>query len=272
MQTIQANGVELCAETFGERGDPAILHIHGAGNTMLSWDDEWCARLARERFVIRYDLRDAGASVTYEPGAPPYDMADEVDDAAGVLDAFGVERAHVVGLSGGAALAQRLALDRPERVASLVLFASTPGIPGEAGGLPAPSPDLFANEPSAPDWSDRAAVVEHLVELERPYSPRFDEAAMRALAERVVDHSRDVEAMLTNPFQVDTGPDWRDRLGSVRVPTLVVHGAQDPLFPLPHGEALAEALGAELIVVDGMGHEYPPRREWDRLIPAILAL
>jgi pimeloyl-ACP methyl ester carboxylesterase len=275
-QIVRANGVELCAEAFGAAADPALLLVHGAGNSMLSWDEALCARLADGgRFVIRYDQRDAGRSVTSEAGAPGYTERDLLADATGLLDAFGVGRAAVMGLSGGAATAQLLALEHPDRVAALVLMASTPGIPGEDGDeLPGPAEGLLAREPDKPDWGDREAVIEYLVEAERPYCARtreYDEAAMRALAERVVDRAASVEPMVTNPYLVEVGASWRARLGSIAVPTLVIHGTEDPLFPFPHGEALAREIpGAELLALERMGHEYPPRETWDVVVPAIL--
>ncbi len=275
---VNANGVELCIETFGDPADPAILLIHGAGNSMLSWDEELCERLAAgHRFVIRYDMRDAGRSVTYAPGAPRYAFDDLVEDAVGLLDTLGIASAHIVGLSVGGAIAQRLALDHPERVASLTLASTTPGQPGhEQPDLPGATAELvayFADEPPAPDWGDRAAAIEYIVETERPFSPRFDEAAMRALAARVVDRSVDVAASLTNVFRLEPGEPWRDRLGEIAVATLVVHGVDDPLFQHAHGVALAEEIpGAELLSLEHTGHEYFPRATWDLVVPAILAV
>jgi pimeloyl-ACP methyl ester carboxylesterase len=278
-QIIQANGVDLCVETFGDPADPAIVLVHGAGSSMLSWDEELCERLAAgTRFVIRYDLRDAGRSVTYAPGAPPYTLRDLVADVVGLLDSFGLASAHLVGLSAGAAIAQLVALDHPDRVASLTLASSTPGIPGqETRDLPGISDELkasFADERPAPDWDDRAAVIDYLVEAERPYGARsrpFDEAAVRDVAGRVFDRSTDIAASVTNPFIVDTGDPWRPRLGQVTAPTLVVHGTEDPLFPYGHAIALAKAIpGAELLPLEQTGHEYFPRPRWNLVVPAIL--
>jgi pimeloyl-ACP methyl ester carboxylesterase len=269
---IRANGVDLCAETFGDAGDPAILLIHGAGNCMLLWDEELCERLAAgARHVIRYDCRGAGRSVA--SGA--FGLRDLVADAAGLLDALGVERAHVLGMSLGGAIAQLLALEHPERVATLILASSTPGGPGHSQpDLPGASEDLYANEPPEPDWSDRASVVDYLVEAERPYAARsrpFDADGMRALAERVFDHSTDIEASLTGGFDFDVGDPWRERLGEVAAPTLVIHGTEDPQFPYAHGVALADAIPrAELLPLEHTGHEYFPRATWDVVVPAIL--
>ena len=269
---IHANSVDLCVETFGDRADPALLLIHGAGNSMLSWDEGLCRLLAGSgRFVIRYDLRDAGRSVSYEPGAPPYGLRDLVADAVGLLDGLSLRSAHIVGLSTGGTIGQLLALDHPERVASLTLVASTPGIPGgESEGLPGASPELFANEPPEPDWRDRAAVIDYLVKSERPYSPRFDEGAVRELAAKVADRTTSL-ASTSNIYALDPGAPWRDRLGRITAPTLVIHGADDPMFPFDHARALAREIpGAELLAVEHMGHEYFPRATWDLVVPAIL--
>jgi len=277
--TVQANGVDLCVETFGDPADPAILLIHGAGSSMLSWEEELCGRLAAgARFVVRYDLRDAGRSVTYERGAPPYGLRDLVADSVGLLDALDVGNAHVVGMSLGAAIGQVLALDHPDRVATLTLASSTPGDPShESPDLPGMSEELrafFADEPPEPDWADRAAVIEYVVDAERPFAARsraFDEAAMRDLAGRVFDRSVDIASSLTNPFMLEAGGPWRRRLGAVAAPTLVVHGTEDPCFPYAHGRALAQEIpGAELLALEQTGHEYFPRATWDLVVPAIL--
>jgi pimeloyl-ACP methyl ester carboxylesterase len=262
---IAANGVELCAEAFGDPADPAILLIHGTGSTMLSWDERLCARLAAAgRFVVRYDWRDAGRSTTYEAGHPPYTLRDLVADAIALLDAFGIERAHLVGMSGGAAIAQLAALDHPERVASLTLASASPVLAGgEAGDLPPPT--VAYAEPPRDDW------VEYLVAAERPYSPHFDEAAARALAARVVERARDIEASVTNPYLVEAGPSWRARLGAIAAPTLVTHGREDPMFPFAHAEALAREIpGAQLLALDDTGHEYFPPATWDVVIRALM--
>src|SRR3954469_14835826 len=118
---VQANGVELCTEPFGNPTDPAILLIMGVGGSMLWWEDGFCQMLADAgRFVIRFDHRDTGRSVTYEPGQPGYTGADMVGDAAGVLDCYGVQAANVAGVSAGGAFAQFLALDFRDRVRSLM--------------------------------------------------------------------------------------------------------------------------------------------------------
>ncbi|MGH3006417.1 MAG: alpha/beta fold hydrolase [Gaiellaceae bacterium] len=268
-----ANGVELCVQTFGDLASPAILLIGGAASSMDWWEDEFCERLAAgPRFVIRYDLRDTGQSVSYEPGAPQYGGPDLVADAVGVLDALRVARAHVVGISMGGGIAQQLALDHADRVASLTLISTSPGGPD----LPPMSDELRARfeEPlPEPDWSDRQAVVDYIVEDLRPYAGTlpFDEVEMRALAGRIVDRTVNIASSMTNHWILEGGEPVRPRLGEIRAPTLVLHGTEDPLLPYGHAEALAaEIPGARLLPLEGMGHEVPPRPVWDQVVTAIL--
>ncbi len=272
---VRANEVDLCVETFGDPADPAILLIAGAGGSMLSWEEEFCERLASgSRFVIRYDNRDTGRSVTYEPGAPKYSGPDLVDDAVGILDTLGVDRAHVAGISMGGGIAQFVALDHPDRIASLTLISTSAG-PGNPD-LPPMSEELrthFAGPAPQPDWSDRTAVIDYVVEDARAFAGKsrpFDEAAWRKLAGRDFDRSIDLASSMTNHFLIEGGGSSRERLGEIRVPTLVLHGTEDPLFPYEHGVALANEIpGARLLPLEGMGHELP-RRVWDTVVPAIL--
>ena len=271
------NGVELCWQGFGDPADPAILLAHGAGDSMLGWREGFCERLADGgRYVVRYDSRDAGRSTTYEPGAPQYSEADLIADVAALIDDLEIEPVHFVGLSGGGATAQLFTLEHPRKVATLTLIATTPGYPSESSDLPGPDPRVarvFSGEMPDPDWADRDAVVEYLVELERPFagSGGFDADAQREHAGRVFDRTHNLAAQLTNPFVGGGGDGWRKRLGEIEAPTLVIHGDDDPLFPLPHGEALAREIpNAELLVLEGVGHEYPPPRTWDTVVAAIL--
>jgi pimeloyl-ACP methyl ester carboxylesterase len=274
---VKVNGVELCVDTFGDPDDPAILLIGGAAMSMDWWEEEFCERLA-DRFVIRYDNRDTGRSASWPAGAPGYRGSELVTDAVGVLDALGVAQAHLVGVSMGGGIAQQVALEHPARVASLTLIATSPLThrPG-APELPPPAEPAraaFANPPPEPDRSDRAAVIEYLVEVERPFrgSLARDEAALRATVGRIVDRTVDIAAATTNHWVMDHGDPVQSTLDAVAVPTLVLHGTEDSLFPYPHGEALVEEIpGARLIPLVGMGHEVPPRAVWDIVIPALLA-
>jgi pimeloyl-ACP methyl ester carboxylesterase/SAM-dependent methyltransferase len=274
MDTVAVDGAALTVDTFGDPGPPAILLIAGANSSMDGWDPEFCERLAAgPRFVIRYDHRDTGGSSTGAPGKPAYRGADLIEDALGIVDAYHVGAAHLVGISMGGAIAQVLALDHPDRVASLTLIATTSG---SADDLPPMSDELrtYFGELRPPDWSDPSAVVEYIVDFQRALTAGpIDEAAVRASAVRTVERSTNLEASLTNHNFVEQGEPWRSRLGTLRAPTLVVHGDRDPLFPLGHGRALAtEIPGATLLTLPDMGHETPPRSTWDVVVPAVLAL
>jgi pimeloyl-ACP methyl ester carboxylesterase len=278
MTTFRVGGdARICVEAIGKRDDPAILLIAGATWSMDWWDDELCRRLAqRGRLVVRYDNRDTGRSTAYPPGAPGYTGADMVADAITVLDELAIDRAHVVGLSMGGGIAQHLALDHRDRVATLTLISTTSIGPGEEG-LPGITEELQAALADAlpePDWADRDAVIEYIVEGERPYAGpgEFDEQRMRALAGRVYDRSDDIAASLANHFLLDAGesasPDVSELHG---LPTLVLHGTADPLFPLAHGRALADEIpGARLLALEGVGHQLPPPRTWDLVVATLI--
>jgi pimeloyl-ACP methyl ester carboxylesterase len=274
---VRVNGVDLCVESFGDPADPAILLIHGAGASMLWWQEEFCERLAAgPRFVVRYDHRDTGRSVSYPPGAPQYTGADLAADAVGVLDAFGLASAHLVGTSMGGAICQMVALRHPDRVASLTLISTT-SVSTSPGGLDLPGPSeeflAFVKGAADPDWSDRPAVIDHLVGSIRAHASAarpFDEAAVREFVRRDVDRARNIESSMRNHLVIDPGDDPAPGVGEIGAPTLVVHGVDDPSFPLGHGLALAGGIaGASLLVLERTGHELPPA-VWDVVIPAIL--
>jgi pimeloyl-ACP methyl ester carboxylesterase len=274
-EMVRVGSVELCAQSFGERGDPAILLIGGSSSSMDWWETDFCTQLAAGgRFVVRYDLRDTGQSVHYPPGEPAYGSVELVADAVGVLDAYGIGSACVMGISMGGAMAQLVALDHPDRVSSLVLVSTM-----APGGPSAPMDErLRAYFESAPevDWSDLDAVVAQQVDYARALAARsvpFDEAGTRALVEHALGRTADVRASLTNHNVVrDDRKPWFSRLGEIRMPTLVVHGEEDPLFPIPLAEAMAaEIPGATLLVEPGVGHEFV-RRSWPVVIPAVLRI
>jgi pimeloyl-ACP methyl ester carboxylesterase len=270
---VRANGVDLCTEPFGNPADPPILLVMGIGASMLWWEEGFCRMLAeRGRFVLRYDHRDTGRSVTYQPGRPGYTTADLVADAAGVLDAYGIAAAHVVGVSAGGALAQLLALDFPDRVRSLVLISTSAALPA-SGGLPPPTREFTRFVATAEvDWSDAASVIAYLVGYGRVLAGGrrpFDAAAARELARREVERARDVAAAQNH----DAIPDGRlpsRPLSAIAAPTLVIHGTADPMFPLGHGQALAgEIPGARLLPLEGAGHGVH-RPDWATIVGAIV--
>ena len=174
----------------------------------------------------------------------------------------------------GGAIAQWIAIHDPQRVCSLTLMSTSPvGTGGPAlPPMSEASRAAFGEQPAEPDWSDREAAIAYLLEAERPYAgPRgIDDEAMRALLGRVYDRSIDL-ASANNHYVLEGSETTRARLGEISVPTLVIHGTDDPLFPLGHGEALAREIpGAQLLVIDGLGHEFPPWA-WDAVLPALIS-
>jgi pimeloyl-ACP methyl ester carboxylesterase len=264
--------VEICSETFGRRGDPAVLLIMGAMASMLWWPDELCRRLADAgRFVIRYDNRDTGRSTGYDPGTATYTSDDMAGDAIAVLDEHGVDRAHVVGMSMGGGIAQQVALDHPDRVLSLTAI-STSAIDG-GGDLPGPTPEYMEHAAAFQDldWSDISALADLIVRDARALSGTrhaFDEAAAREFVKRDLERAID-PSRLVNHDSVGGGEGRDRRARDIGVPLLVIHGTADPLLPLPHGVALAEAVpGSTLVTIDGGGHELH-ERDWDQILDAI---
>jgi pimeloyl-ACP methyl ester carboxylesterase len=270
---IEANGVELCTEPFGDPADPPIILVMGIGGSMLWWEQGFCRMLADGgRFVIRYDHRDTGRSATYEPGRPEYTGADLVADAVGVLDAYGVAAAHVVGVSAGGAFAQLLALVFPDRVLSLVLISTSPATPGERG-LPSATERYMEFLATAEvEWSDQESVIEYLVDYSRVLAGGerpFDEAAIRTLVRRDVERARNI-ASSENHGVIAEGEVSSKPLSSIAVPTLVIHGTADPMFPAEHGQALAaEIPGARLLTLNGAGHGVE-RADWETIVRAII--
>ena len=273
---VEVNGVGLCVDTAGDPADPAILLIAGLSSSMDWWEDGFCQQLAGGgRFVIRYDHRDTGQSVSYPAGKPGYTGADLAADAVGILDAFGRRRAQLAGISMGGALAQQVALAHPERVGSLVLMSTSPAVPG-GSELPPMSEELrawFAAE--VPDWNERGAVIDYLTAYERHLEgpDYFDEPHVRALAARIFDRTRDMAASMTNHALAAEGELARGPLGGITAPVLVIHGTADPMFPFGHGEALARAIPrARLLPLAGVGHQLPPRPCWPSVTTAMLTL
>jgi pimeloyl-ACP methyl ester carboxylesterase len=258
----------VSVSTFGSPADPAVLLIAGAGASMDWWPPAFC-RLLTGRHVIRYDHRDTGDAPSYPPGRPGYTGQDLLTDAVAVLDSLGVAAAHVVGMSMGGALAQEMALHHPSRVLSLTAMSTTAGA-GDAD-LPGAVP---LDHPPEPDWAAPDEVVEYLVSGQRVIAAEpFDEEEVRAIARVAVTRTTNPESSQKNHYAAeDPGGPWRHRLPEITVPTLVLHGDADPLFPLPHGEALAREIpGARLVVLENTGHELPSRN-WPLIAEEVLAL
>ncbi|WP_194819901.1 alpha/beta fold hydrolase [Nocardia sp. XZ_19_385] len=272
-EILELDGLELAIERCGPRGAPALLLIAGGAQSMDWWTPEFCDRLgAGELQVIRYDHRDTGQSSASEPGRPDYTGDDLAADPLRILDALGIDKAHLVGMSMGGGIAQNIAVRAPERVLTLTLIETSPA-GGDGSPLPPPTRQVAASweqpEPEI-DWADESAVIDYRVEVERPYigTLGFDEDRVRALATLEVRRSRNMASSMTNHFLA--APGTAVDPAEIRVPTLVLHSADDPMFPLPHGEALARMIPeARLVRLAGMGHEIPPPAVWDTVIPAL---
>ncbi|QQA41811.1 alpha/beta fold hydrolase [Pelagovum pacificum] len=265
---IETTGARLAAESFGDPDDPAVLLVMGATASLLTWPEALCEELAAAgHFVIRYDHRDTGLSTLCPAGAPDYRVDDLATDIVDVLDGFGVARATLVGMSLGGYLSQIVALDAPERVASLVLIASEP-LGWEGDPLPSMSAaflDQFAGLQTL-DWSDRTQVATVLLGIERSSAGTlFDEAAARARIEAVLARSPDIAAAFNHAVMQQTR-DWTGGAARLTCPTLLLHGTLDPVLPVANGEALSETIpGSRLVLFDGVGHELP-----DRILPRIV--
>ncbi|MFJ6623200.1 alpha/beta fold hydrolase [Kitasatospora sp. NPDC091335] len=258
MSTVNADGIALGVESFGDHGAPLVLLA--GGPTMLSWPDALCARLAAGgRRAVRYDLRDSGESATADPEAPAYTLRDLAADAAALADALGGGPAHLAGIGVGGMVAQVAVLDRPGAFSALTLAGTRPVAPGPPDDdLPdhdrATMSRLFARP--VPDWTDREAVAEFAAAGAEIRGD--DPVAARTTAARVWDRTPGTAPPLQLANQLglvfsrlDCTPRWRERLPGITVPTLVVHGRRDPFFPVGNGEALAREIpGARLLVLD----------------------
>ena len=276
-ELVTVAGVRLCLQSFGSRANPALLLVGGATASMDWWDVELCELLAAQNlFVTRYDHRDTGRSESSPAGHPSYSSEDLATDPLRILDALGVARAHLVGLSMGGGIGQHLGATRPDRLLTLTLIATSPaGERADQRRLSPPEPrvsTLFERPLPEPRWDDRTAVVEYLVDGQRPYAGSLgsDDDRVRRLASIVVDRTEDIEASMKNHWLAESAGSDPFRLADLAVPTLVMHGTTDPFFPFDHGEALAaEIPGATLVPLEGMGHEVPPPALWDVVVAAI---
>ncbi len=276
-------GIEIAYETFGDPADPTLLLIMGLGVQMLLWDEELCELLASRGFhVVRFDNRDVGRSsksaarapkvlpaMLRRPRSAAYTLDDMAGDAVGLLDHLGIEAAHVMGASMGGMIAQTVAARHPQRVLSLVSIMSTTGNRRVGRAKPAMIA-LLVNRPPA----DRAANIERAVKTFRAIgSPGFplDEARVRDVAGRSYDRCFHPAGVAHQLVAILASGNRTQALRSITTPTLVVHGADDPLIDVSGGRATARAIpGAELMVIPGMGHDMP-RAVWPRIVDAVEA-
>jgi pimeloyl-ACP methyl ester carboxylesterase len=285
MTKIAANGIELEYEETGDKSAPAMFLIHGLGAQLTLWPQKFVDQLAAAGFrVIRYDNRDIGLSTKFESyGIPdlgaltakamagekipaPYYLSDMARDGIGLMDALGIERAHVVGVSMGGMIVQTMAIEHPERLLSMTSIMSTSG----RRGLPPGKPEAVKMLMSAPPNTERETLITHSMKVRRAIgSPAYpmDDAALRALVERNVDRSYYPQGVARQYNAVMASGSRSHALPSITTPSLVIHGADDPLLVLAAGEDTAKLIpGAQLKVYPGMGHDLPTA-----LIPDLVA-
>jgi pimeloyl-ACP methyl ester carboxylesterase len=285
IQNAGPSGIDLAFERFGDLEAPPVLLVMGLGTQMLGWDDGFCAELvARGLQPIRFDNRDVGLS-SHFPGAPPpdvmaalsgdtssasYTLSDMAADTVGLLDALGLDSAHIVGASMGGMIAQTIAIEHPGRVRSLTSIMSTTGDSAVGQATPQALSTLLV----APATS-RQEAIERTVSIFRVIgSPGFelDEAELRERAGLAYDRADDPLGVARQLVAIIASGDRTARLRSLDVPTLVLHGAEDPLVDVSGGRACAQAVpDAELVVIPGMGHDLP-RALWSEIAAGIAAL
>lgn len=266
--TADANGVQLAYETFGDPDDPTILLVMGLGAQLLAWPEDLCSALADAgHHVVRFDNRDIGLSTKLDRSPPslpqmllrrgtPYTIADMADDAAGLLDALGVDAAHVVGASMGGFISQTLAIHHAGRVRSLTLVMTSTG----SRRVGRPTPAAMRQLATLPEPRTREQAMSAAVRVSKVIgSPAYrDPERVRDLAGRQFDRSNNPAGRARQLAAVLAQPDRTRALRSITVPTTVVHGLEDPLVSVSGGLALAKAIpGATFRGHHGMGHDLP---------------
>lgn len=284
----QANGIELCWDGFGDPREAPLLLIMGLGTQKIAWDDGFCAALAaRGHWVIRFDNRDVGlstkldalglpnvmqmlqASMLGRPVAGPYTLSDMALDALGLLDALGIERAHVVGASMGGAIAQTLAIEHPARLHTLTSIMATSGDPT----LPPPTPEALQLLMTPSPMDREGYFKRYLQTMKLLRGPGFPQDEARDLERAAMAYNRGLHpaGAARQLVAILASGSRKAALASVRAPTLVIHGDADPLVPLACGIDVADTVpGAQRLVIEGMGHALPITH-WPRIVEAIAA-
>jgi pimeloyl-ACP methyl ester carboxylesterase len=252
---VETNGVRLWFEDLGDPAQEAVVLVMGATASAISWPPELLDALTTAGHrVVRFDNRDIGLSTHIDYETAPYTLDDMAADTIGLLDALGIDRAHLIGASMGGMISQLVAIHHPDRVRSLGLLITSPG-PDERLSPASDDVVAVAARPVTTDGELEQRGVDLWRLLTGSRFP-FDEVAYRALAGR--DAARGTNPNSAHALAVFTAPSRIEALGAVTVPTVVVHGTEDPIFPIDHGEALAKAIpGSTLVTWDGVGHEIP---------------
>ncbi len=282
--TTLPSGIDIEYDTHGSPSDPALLLVNGFSSQMISWHDDLLRELVdHDLFVIRYDNRDCGLSSKLDgQGANPmavlkaqlsghplpdvaYTLSDMAADGIGVLDHLGIDRAHIVGVSMGGMIVQTMAIEHPDRVASLTSIMSSTGDPRVGAPTPEAREALLAAPPT-----ERAAFIDASVRAQVWQSKKyFDESAVRALAAAGFDRSFTPEGSKRQLAAIYASGDRSESLTGLDVPTLVIHGRDDTLIAPEGGFRTAELIpGARLLFISDMGHDLP-RPLWPVLVDAI---
>ena len=272
-QNIEANGINLWTESFGDSKDPCILLIMGAGGQGILWTDSFCQALAAQQFhVIRFDNRDVGLSTCINFGIAPYTLKDMAHDALGVMDHYKIQKAHIVGTSMGGYIAQLLAIHYPERVETLTLIMSTvnftPLMNAYMGNsndtsLPPAKPEtlvalkgLGAFSPAnQEEWLEKSLRLLQIFNGPCPIDPK----EWTPLLLKVHTRLKNPAAASNHMFAIIAGPsDYRGDICQTTIPTLIIHGSDDPIIPVEHAIASAETIpNSTLKIIEGMGHGRP---------------
>ena len=267
---IRFNDVHICTESFGEINNPTILLIMGATASMIYWEEEFCKRLSNQGFhIIRYDNRDVGKSITNEYGHPEYTFEDLADDAIQVLDAYKVDKAHIVGMSMGGIITQIIALKHPSRVLTISLIMTS----NFDSSLPKKDNKVTKalSELKIRNWQDKDEVVECFIKKSKVLIGSkhiFDEEKIRRLNEEEFDRAINLQSMENHGFIKGWGS-YLSRTNEINAPTLVIHGTEDTIIPYEHGIHLSEVIpNAVLVTLEGTGHELH-HNDWDEIINAI---
>jgi len=286
-RTIETNGIQLWTEDFGDRRNPTLLLIMGASAQGIQWPEPFIQQFVDRKFhVIRFDNRDTGQSTCFDFAKYPYNLDDLARDAIAVLDAYDVESAHVAGASMGGMITQTLMIQYPKRVRSATVIMSSPlagsrdGMPMlMADDLPGPDPEWLGKMMALQQTMPTNTVDEMIamrVAMFTSLAGRMpvDTAALRDIAKREITRATNFAAQANHGLAVgaSTPNDRRPLLKKTSIPTLVIHGTDDPILPYPHGKALAAAIpGAKLLTFDGMGHDLPAQ-VWPDIVREMLAV
>ncbi len=260
---VNTNDVVLAIETFGDPADTPVVLSMGANASMVWWPESFCETLAQSGlFVVRYDHRDTGRSTTGLPGVVTYSAEDMAADLVGILDHLGVVSAHLIGMSLGGYISQIVAVSQPHRVRTLILLASEP-LGAEPDSLPGIDDRFMSHFATLGDldWTSTDDVSRFLVEIGRLCAgrpERFDEVGTRQRVAIEIERAANIASSLNHGL-VTTTEDWSGATARIKQPTLVIHGALDPILPLPNGHALADLIAdTRLLVLPDTGHELNP--------------